>query len=240
MDCLTIQNKLSQYIDNNCTEEEIIVIEEHLKTCSDCNEEYRLLKSIVEDINDIEGKELPENYHNSLMKKIKKERRTYSKKSFFKNAKMIYPSVAAIFILILVFGVIGRDTINDYTKQGDGILFEERSVEDENITQDRLKNFSEDKILSDEALKEDSISEGDVTDKSLPSADNIDEDYGTTTITALEESDTIEEKENNEIAMKSTANVEDNQEKESTNIFIYVVPISVIVILIILYYRKKK
>lgn len=236
MDCLTIQNKLSQYIDNNCTEEEIIVIEEHLKTCSDCNEEYRLLKSIVEDINDIEEKELPENYHNSLMKKIKKERRTYSKKSLFKNAKMFYPSVAAIFILILVFGVIGRDTINDYTKQGDGILFEERSVGDENTTQDRLKNFSDDKILNDEALKDDSIPQGDTTEKSLSSADNIDEDYGTTTITALEESDTIEERENS----KSTTNIEDNQEKESTNIYIYIVPISVIVLLIGLYYKKKK
>lgn len=47
MDCKDIQEKLIDYIDECLVKNEIIMIEEHLKTCSECKNEHEELKSTI-------------------------------------------------------------------------------------------------------------------------------------------------------------------------------------------------
>jgi hypothetical protein len=145
MDCTTIQDKLSQYIDNSCNQEDNKLIQEHLERCSNCKEEYILLKSIVDEVNDIEEVDLPIDFHKNLMIKleneVEKERPT---KKLFSNVKMIYTSVAAAFILILVFSVVNNQTINNYEQQGNGELFDSYGNNEEQVEGARTLKSSND------------------------------------------------------------------------------------------------
>lgn len=49
MNCKVIEDLLPLYIDNTCSKESKILIEEHLKTCSKCNEIYKFMSENIED-----------------------------------------------------------------------------------------------------------------------------------------------------------------------------------------------
>lgn len=107
MNCVDIQNLLSAYIDGECSDNEKRIIEEHLKQCSDCIEEYRLLKTLIGDLNNIEEIDLPDGFHNDLMDKIKSSTPIVKKK----NRRGWYSVTAAAFLFIIIFGVIGTTTL---------------------------------------------------------------------------------------------------------------------------------
>ncbi len=104
--CEIFKNKLSEYIDNALSIEETVSLEKHLIDCSECSKELHLLNSIIHELNHLPEQELPENFHNELMAKIKDISAKNNIISFpTKLRKWITPlaSVASL-VLILLLG----------------------------------------------------------------------------------------------------------------------------------------
>ena len=70
MKCETCFEWMSSYIDKELKEKELLAFEDHLENCTSCQEELRILREIVEDINDLEEIQLPDGFHQHLMSKI--------------------------------------------------------------------------------------------------------------------------------------------------------------------------
>lgn len=104
--CEIFKNKLSEYIDNALSIEETVSLEKHLIDCSECSKELHLLNSMIHELNHLPEQELPENFHNELMAKIKDISAKNNIISFpTKLRKWITPlaSVASL-VLILLLG----------------------------------------------------------------------------------------------------------------------------------------
>ena len=116
MKCNEISDKLSLYIDNELSHEEMQLVEEHLNSCENCQkvlEEYKKLISILQNLPE---EEPPEGYCKRLHEKLLQNssqpeaKRTASKiKSFNRNKWLKYGSIAAA--LVLVFLVAGINNI---------------------------------------------------------------------------------------------------------------------------------
>ncbi|MCT4688418.1 anti-sigma factor family protein [Vallitalea sp.] len=149
MDCSKVQEMMSLYIDNQLSKEERKLFEEHIVSCEQCKEELHFLQTMIDNVNDInEEKELPTDFHKNLMVKIdstnsteiQTENRIYRLNRFAKY----YTAVAAVFVIVLVFGFIGKTNINRITD--DKLQY--------NVNTESIKEDSIDKDMIDEATKE--------------------------------------------------------------------------------------
>ncbi len=109
MNCVEIQDLFSSYLDQACTPEENESVKSHLENCSICLEHFQLTQSLVNSLNSIEEQEVPEGFHNELMHKI--HELSPSKKSHFMRFQARYSVVAAAFLFIVIFGVIGSNVL---------------------------------------------------------------------------------------------------------------------------------
>lgn len=106
MNCKEIKGKLDLYIDNELLlEEEKKLIEEHLKECESCNQEYKEMIKIKKELEKLKDVELPKDFHKKLMKNIKNDQN--KKTSFFLRH---YKAVTAVAAVCLV-GVISTSVI---------------------------------------------------------------------------------------------------------------------------------
>lgn len=122
--CEIFKNKLSEYIDNVLSIEETVSLEKHLIDCSECSKELHLLNSIIYELNHLPEQELPENFHNELMAKIKDISAKNNIISFpTKLKKWITPiaSVASL-VLILLLGNFIYPFTNNVNKIEQGSL----------------------------------------------------------------------------------------------------------------------
>ena len=122
--CEIFKNKLSEYIDNVLSIEETVSLEKHLIDCSECSKELHLLNSIIHELNHLPEQELPENFHNELMAKIKDISAKNNIISFpTKLKKWITPiaSVASL-VLILLLGNFIYPFTNNVNKIEQGSL----------------------------------------------------------------------------------------------------------------------
>ena len=122
--CEIFKNKLSEYIDNALSIEETVSLEKHLIDCSECSKELHLLNSIIHELNHLPEQELPENFHNELMAKIKDISGKNNIISFpTKLRKWITPlaSVASL-VLILLLGNFIYPFTNNVNKIEQGSL----------------------------------------------------------------------------------------------------------------------
>ncbi|NLM44450.1 MAG: DUF4349 domain-containing protein [Clostridiales bacterium] len=102
MDCETVKNLMSSYIDKDINEIDRIEFEKHLKNCADCMEEYNLLLSTVTYCNQLEEMELPETFHQELMGKIQELGPNKYSKNFFKRNWSWLAGVAAVFVVAVI------------------------------------------------------------------------------------------------------------------------------------------
>lgn len=112
MNCIEVQELLSAYIDNECTENEQKLIETHLKSCPHCLDEYNLIKNIVNMTNELEELNVPDDFHNNLMNKIHE----MSPSKFYYK----YSMAVALFIFVIMFSAIASIIslkIGDSSKQ---------------------------------------------------------------------------------------------------------------------------
>ena len=73
MNCQKIKKLINPYIDQALNQETTQQVEEHLKSCSTCRQEYQRLKKIVISLNSFSPQTVPANFTENLMAKISGE-----------------------------------------------------------------------------------------------------------------------------------------------------------------------
>ena len=74
MKCDEINDRLSLYIDNELSPEEMRQVEEHLQSCEICQKEYEDYKNLISVLNGLPEEEPPEGYCKRLHKKLLEHR----------------------------------------------------------------------------------------------------------------------------------------------------------------------
>ncbi len=74
-DCTNILNLIPLYIDNMLSDEDTDIVCEHIANCASCRSEYEFLKSIMASAGSLPEIEASKNFHNSLMEKVRAEKR---------------------------------------------------------------------------------------------------------------------------------------------------------------------
>ena len=83
MDCEKIQAVLSEYLDRTLNNDLNRTIKEHLLGCKECGDVYFSMKSLVEELSDLERIKAPDGFLNSVNQAI-------DKRSWFKNTFNIF------------------------------------------------------------------------------------------------------------------------------------------------------
>jgi len=101
MDCKEIKDKLDLYIDDEILlDEEKKLIEEHLKECKSCNQEYEEMIKIKKELEKLKDIDLPKDFHKKLMKNIRNDEN--KKTSFFSRHYKAVTAVAAVSLVGIV------------------------------------------------------------------------------------------------------------------------------------------
>lgn len=74
MNCQKIEKLINPYIDQALNQETTQQVEEHLKSCSACREEYLKLKQVVFALNSTSTQSVPETFTQNIMAKILQEK----------------------------------------------------------------------------------------------------------------------------------------------------------------------
>lgn len=108
MKCEDFRELISLYIDDELDEANKNELIKHLENCPLCRKEYEELKALKEMLGKIGDEELPENFHNELMAKIKPAKEKTKKKKFVWSR---YSSLAASICAVLLVGgaLVGMD-----------------------------------------------------------------------------------------------------------------------------------
>lgn len=104
--CDNYEEMISLYIDGELDENEEKELLEHLNNCPLCEKEYEELKAVKAMLDEIEREELPENFHNEVMAKIREQSapKTVKKKRRWDRYVSLAASICA---LVVVGGVLG-------------------------------------------------------------------------------------------------------------------------------------
>lgn len=101
--CEIIRDLLPFYIDNTCSKESKIIVEEHLKNCTECNKLFKEVTEHVE-VENYEDNEVNANLQEKdLLLQAKKSIRFELTKKIF---KVIYIGVIGLNILAIIFGYL--------------------------------------------------------------------------------------------------------------------------------------
>lgn len=112
MECPTIKELLSEYIDGILDSQTRALVEEHLSTCEECRKELASLKAVVEELGSLESVEAPRDFLEKLHERME-PRFTFRKvmRMLFVPARIKVPLEAAtvLAIAILIFGGLHTD-----------------------------------------------------------------------------------------------------------------------------------
>ena len=72
-DCETVQKQIPLYIDNMLSDEEQVIVKEHIKKCDACQSELALRSSILVDLATLPEPELSEGFHERFVENLKQE-----------------------------------------------------------------------------------------------------------------------------------------------------------------------
>lgn len=118
MDCEKAFEWMSIYLDKQLDKDSSEKLMEHIEHCEHCKKEFELLKSMIERLNNIPLVELPQGYHEELMKKIQeipketviqyptgnKEKRKKKEEDKKKWNWKKYSAIAAGFLILVAAG----------------------------------------------------------------------------------------------------------------------------------------
>lgn len=93
--CEQYSQMISLFIDNELTQKEREDFLNHISTCSNCKSELEKIQYIVGEINNVPTVDIPNNLHNEIMDKVRKEKR-------ISVSWQRYSLIAAAFICVFV------------------------------------------------------------------------------------------------------------------------------------------
>ncbi|HEX2925431.1 MAG TPA: zf-HC2 domain-containing protein [Ruminiclostridium sp.] len=112
MNCNQSQNLMMKYFDRDLNDIEEAQLKQHLKSCSNCSEEFSNFKQIFTEIEQDPEIEPPEDFELQVMDRIEKETFMYKKpkddSTFVYNILM----VAVSLVFVIVFGGIMWEALN--------------------------------------------------------------------------------------------------------------------------------
>lgn len=123
MTCKECNEQMSLSLDNLLSDEEQQALNDHLRDCPQCQEDYALYQSIYDGLGAIEEVPLPEDFHEGLMMKIhglSQDEAASPTPEMLKTPKITplhrrfsrrYGNVAAVFVLVVIFALVGVSTL---------------------------------------------------------------------------------------------------------------------------------
>ena len=207
MKCENFNEYINLYLDGLISEKQTEELNEHIKICEKCREEFTIMKNAKKVIECEEEKELPENFHKELMKKIGEIDKTEKKIIKFPVFKVA--AVAAAFA-ITVFACYNF-TSDDFNKGVDiSGLENKKSVE----TVENEKAVSEVKITGTEKqvvpadaeplIKKEILNQT-KEHKKIENNTKDEINYKTAEIKTTEPSETVQQNTENEKVQENTA-----------------------------------
>lgn len=133
MDCKMFEDNISSYLDGELKDIDKIEFELHLLKCKNCRQKYENMINIVKLIKEKKEVELPEDYHNILMEKVK-----IQKRRLYNNLKTL-SSIAAALLLIISSMFILNTSNNDNMSSNKELVKESQVVK---YTVDEFSNKS--------------------------------------------------------------------------------------------------
>ena len=119
MKCFQIQRLLSNYLDKSVSEQERIAIEEHLKTCADCQREFEMLHGLGETLDLVGDIRVSSDFASQVLNEIGKTKVPVKLSVPFRPQlqKWAFTGAAiAIVLLTVVFGnYVGRTIYKEFT-----------------------------------------------------------------------------------------------------------------------------
>lgn len=170
MTCNEIQDKILRFIDNEIKEKELEEFLKHINDCQQCREELEIYYSLLNGCKQLETNlEVPEEFHQTLMEKIKTTEKSIHKKKKIIAIKRYLTTAVAIFVCVVslkVYTDINNKTKNDsFTKSEsaedstDLTVTYSLSDSQEILTREGVYEFSNENVSSDKGL------DGDVSQK---------------------------------------------------------------------------
>lgn len=104
MNCNQSQDTMMKFFDKDINDIEEAQLKNHLKTCKICSEEFKSLKEIFLDIEQIPEIEPPEDFELQVMNRIEKEVPLYKKSSGESEFVMNILLTAISFTVVIIFG----------------------------------------------------------------------------------------------------------------------------------------
>lgn len=116
MKCEECQEAIWDYLDETLSEEDVLQLETHLNGCGDCQAELQDIKHIKGSIQQIQQKELPQDYHANLMKRLEAEQEEANKIVPFGRTKksktwLRYSGLVAAALVLFAVGT-GEDLLH--------------------------------------------------------------------------------------------------------------------------------
>lgn len=149
-DCSDFEFLISLYIDNKLGHNEKQELEEHLKNCEKCKKLYDDMNNLILELNNLPELELPDNFHENLIKKINQGNLKFKRINYFKK----YSAAAAVFFVVafVSFGV--KIYKNEY--ENNGMTAQNNSVE---VKEESLNEFEAAKASAADIGKDKAINE---------------------------------------------------------------------------------
>ncbi len=114
MKCNMCINRMSSYYENALKEDERQELEEHLGTCTYCQDEWKKLKIILDELKQLDEVSLPTNFHEIVMKRVyeeesKKTQATLKPLSKIKRTSWLKTGGGLVAVLVLAIGLFNYD-----------------------------------------------------------------------------------------------------------------------------------
>ena len=141
MNCDEYKEKLSLYIDGMLSEEEEKAVVAHLDLCETCHEAYEILTGMISLLKTSEEVELPKDFHENLMRRIKQEQKVTSIKA--KRFKWEYPAglVASLLVGFMVFGGHFTGNKSSATSEAPMTAYNMPEITEESAAQDMARGI---------------------------------------------------------------------------------------------------
>lgn len=120
MECKKANDLMMKYMDQIITENEALLLRDHVSSCADCLEDFKIYDEMMTDFADIEIISAPEGFEESVALKIEESGFVYKPRNKFINNLLtnLIGGVAVIFAIGFIF-IVNRDNIMNFMLTND-------------------------------------------------------------------------------------------------------------------------